>query len=81
MRGVVVTDPGVYHPKALVPRLVLYVICLAAIAVMALAGRLPLQSAGLYFALLALPFGWSCTPGASGASWGGPASWWPTASW
>lgn len=58
-RGVVVTDQGVYHPKALVPRLVLYVICLAAIAVMAIGGRVPLQTAGLYFALLALPFGWS----------------------
>lgn len=59
MRGIVVTDTGVYHPKALVPRLVLYAICLAAIALMALAGRMPLQSAGLYFALLALPAGWA----------------------
>lgn len=59
MRGIVVTDNGVYHPKALVPRLVLYVIFLAAIMAMALAGRVPLQTAGLYFALLALPFGWS----------------------
>lgn len=59
MRSIVVTDHGVYCPKALVPRLVLYVICLGAIAIMALAGRLPLQTAGLYFALLALPFGWA----------------------
>jgi hypothetical protein len=59
MRGIVVTDSGVYHPKALVPRLVLYTVCLAGIAAMALAGRMPLQSAGLYFALLALPAGWA----------------------
>jgi hypothetical protein len=59
MKGIVVTETGVYHPKALVPRLVLYAICLAAIALMALSGRLPLQSAGLYFALLALPAGWA----------------------
>lgn len=59
MRGIVVTEQGVYHPKALVPRLVLYAIFLATIAGMALVGRLPLQTAGLYFALLALPFGWS----------------------
>lgn len=59
MRGIVVTDNGVYHPKALVPRLVLYAICLAAIALMALAGRMPPQTAGLYFALLALPAGWA----------------------
>jgi hypothetical protein len=59
MRGIVVTDNGVYYPKALVPRLVLYAICLAGIAAMALAGRVPLQTAGLYFALLALPFGWA----------------------
>jgi hypothetical protein len=59
MRGIVVTDNGVYHPKALVPRLVLYAICLAAIAGTALAGRMPLQTAGLYFALLALPAGWA----------------------
>lgn len=59
MSGIVVTDSGVYHPKALVPRLVLYTLCLAGIALMALAGRLPLQSAGLYFALLALPAGWA----------------------
>jgi hypothetical protein len=59
MRGIVVTDNGVYHPKALVPRLVLYVIFLAGIAGMAAAGRVPLQTAALYFALLALPFGWS----------------------
>lgn len=59
MRGIVVTDNGVYYPKALVPRLVLYAICLAAIAAMALAGRMPLQTAALYFALLALPAGWA----------------------
>lgn len=59
MRGIVVTDNGVYYPKALVPRLVLYAICLAAIAAMALVGRMPLQTAGLYFALLALPAGWA----------------------
>jgi hypothetical protein len=59
MKGIVVTETGVYHPKALVPRLVLYAICLAAIALMALSGRLPLQSAGLYLALLALPAGWA----------------------
>lgn len=59
MRGIVVTDNGVYHPKALVPRLVLYAICMAAIASMALTGRMPLQSAGLYFALLAVPAGWA----------------------
>jgi len=59
MRGIVVTDNGVYHPKALTARLVLYVICLAAIAAMALAGRMPLQTAALYFALLALPAGWA----------------------
>jgi hypothetical protein len=59
MKRIVVTETGVYHPKALVPRLVLYAICLAAIALMALSGRLPLQSAGLYFALLALPAGWA----------------------
>ena len=59
MRGIVVTDNGVYYPKALVPRLVLYAICLAGIAAMALAGRVPLQTAGLYLALLALPFGWA----------------------
>lgn len=59
MRGVVVTGDGVYHPKALVSRLVLYAIFLAALAWMLLAGRLPLQTAGLYFGLLALPFGWS----------------------
>jgi hypothetical protein len=59
MRGIVVTDNGVYYPKALVPRLVLYAICLAAIAGTALAGRMPLQTAGLYFALLALPAGWA----------------------
>lgn len=59
MRGIVVTDNGVYHPKALVPRLVLYTLCLAGLALMALSGRMPLQSAGLYFALLALPAGWA----------------------
>jgi len=59
MRGIVVTDNGVYHPKALVARLVLYAICLAALAAMALAGRMPLQTAGLYIALLALPAGWA----------------------
>ena len=59
MRGIVVTDTGVYHPKALVPRLVLYAIFLVAIAVAALAGRVPMQTAGLYFALLALPAGWA----------------------
>jgi hypothetical protein len=59
MKGIVVTETGVYYPKALVPRLVLYAICLAAIALMALSGRLPLQSAGLYLALLALPAGWA----------------------
>jgi hypothetical protein len=59
MKGIVVTETGVYHPKALVPRLVLYAICLAAVALMALSGRLPLQSAGLYLALLALPAGWA----------------------
>lgn len=59
MRGIVVTDDGVYRPKALVPRLVLYAIFLGTIVVMALAGRMPLQTAGLYLALLVLPFGWS----------------------
>lgn len=59
MRGIVVTDNGVYYPKALVPRLVLYGIFLAAIAVAALIGRIPMQTAGLYFALLALPAGWA----------------------
>lgn len=58
-RGIVVTEDGVYHPKALIPRLVLYVLCLVAIALMALVGRMPLQTAGLYLALLALPAGWA----------------------
>ena len=59
MRGIVVTDNGVYHPKALTARLFLYAVCLAALAAMALAGRMPLQTAGFYFALLALPAGWA----------------------
>jgi hypothetical protein len=58
-RGIVVTDSGVYHPKALVPRLVLYAVCFSAIAVAALAGRIAMQTAGAYVALLALPAGWA----------------------
>ncbi len=58
-RGIVVTDSGVYHPKALVPRLVLYAACLCGIAVAALAGRIAAQTAAAYLALLALPAGWA----------------------
>jgi hypothetical protein len=59
MSSVVVTDNGVYHPKALVGRLVLYGVCLAAVAAAALLGRMSLQTAGLYFVLLGLPAGWA----------------------
>lgn len=59
VKSVVVTDDGVYYPKALVQRLVLYAVCLAAIAASALYGRMTMQTAGLYFALLALPAGWA----------------------
>jgi hypothetical protein len=59
VRRVVVTDSGVYHPKALVPRLVLYAIAMCAIAAAALAGRLTPQAAAMYVVLLALPAGWA----------------------
>lgn len=56
-RRVVITENGVYQPLALVPRLVIYVCALLAIAAGALFGRIPLATAGLYFALLGVPFG------------------------
>jgi hypothetical protein len=58
-RRIVVTDDGVYNPKALVPRLVLYVVGLLFIAAAGLAGRLPPANAAMYFALLGVPFGWA----------------------
>jgi len=58
-RRIVVTDQGVYRPKALVPRLVIYVVGLLVIAVAALTGRVPLASAAMYFALLGVPFAWA----------------------
>lgn len=58
-RRIVVTDEGVYNPKALVPRLVLYVVGLAAIVAAALAGRLTPATTAMYLALLGVPFAWA----------------------
>ncbi len=58
-RRIVLTQDGVYQPRALVPRLVLYGFGFLVLAGAALAGRLTLTTAALYFALLGVPFSWS----------------------
>lgn len=58
-RRIVVTKDGVYNPKALVPRLVLYLVGLGVIAIAAAVGRLPPATAAMYFLLLAVPFAWA----------------------
>lgn len=58
-RRVIMTDEGVYHPMALGARVGLYVVAMCAIAGLALAGRLTLASAAMYFALVGVPFAWA----------------------